>query len=131
MKSASDGHNESCSPFVITSASCNGQLTNCSNGVWRNTFVVHCCGLVRRLRNIRLNGALRILSRPYYRLRFHTIVHFLVFQLLVVVEVVTSFVLSLRFDARTMRTYGLMCACASPSGGSGVAFKSERRLLTL
>lgn len=36
---------------------------------WRNTFVVHCFGLIRRY--VRLNGALRVLSRPYNRLRLH------------------------------------------------------------
>lgn len=34
-----------------------GQLTNVRTGVWKNTFVVHCCGLIQRLRNTKIEGS--------------------------------------------------------------------------
>lgn len=93
----SDGHNDSPSPLPLTPASQSGQLTNRLNEVWTVTFVAHCSGVIRRLRNIRFKRRLCVSSHGLLTgYDCFTIIHFLVFQLLVVVEVVTSLWLARR-----------------------------------
>lgn len=116
MKTALDND----SPFgsSSTAAPSDEQLADKLKALWGNTFVIHCCGLIRRLRNISLYGALRIFSRPCYRFRIDTSLF-----LLVVVEVVTSTVLYLRLYVRTIRSH----ACASLWWKRGTTSKKNHR----